>query len=399
MVLLLAGCGALSRPAPEESEAEGTVAYDRAPPASAAMKPPPPSPEPMAGLLGRGGSSKKAAKMDRARHAGAATGVADGEATDDSGAEAPDLPARKRMVHYNGMLKLRVTRPTEALQQATEIGEASGGYVEALTATTVTLRVPVEKFRAVFAELTHIGDVVERSMTAHDVTDAYFATELRTKTLKASRDRLIALLGRAKTAREKLRLLSEIKRLTEQIDQLEMQLNTIASLASMSRLTVEVQPKQVTVDRPADEPIAAFRWIQRLSPFRRDVAQEGEKLDIDTPEGFVQLTDKEHFVAESADGAVIWSSTRKNRPTGDTAFWVEAIRTRLARAYGKAEVAPVGEMQVIRVVDPSEVAYRYGVAVQVVGDELHLVEIYYPTPDHEARYQAAVQAVLQGGAA
>jgi hypothetical protein len=278
------------------------------------------------------------------------------------------------------------------------MADAAGGYVETLTATSVTLRVPVARFRALFAELAKIGDVLSRSMTAEDVTDAFVALGLRLETLEASRARLIVLLGKAKKTREKLRLLREIQRLTEEIDQLEMHRTTLASLASLSRLTVEAVPHRVHVGRAADEPIASFRWIHHLSPFSRGVAELGDRLELNVPEGFVALSDIDNWVAESADGAVIWTAEHEMQPPGTTAFWADAVRLRLKRRYGNAEVLTIGEFQVVRVVDTSEVEYRYLVGVRAVGDGLQVVEVYYPGPEPEERYGAAVRAVIEGGA-
>jgi hypothetical protein len=186
-------------------------------------------------------------------------------------AKKPEPAAKKRMVHYNGFVRLKVTSPRETMEQAVAIAERAGGYVEASSDTTLTLRIPAEKIRPVFADVQKLGDVLARSLTAHDVTDAFTAMELRLSTYRASRDRLVTLLGRARNEAEKLELLREIKRLTEEIDQLELRIQTLVKLASFSRLTLECVPRQAHT-AGAPEEIAAFRWIRDLSPFRRDVA-------------------------------------------------------------------------------------------------------------------------------
>ncbi len=327
-------------------------------------------------------------------------GRGDGAAGDARGGETPGVaaPPVKRMVHYNGYLKLKVPNPTETLQQVAEIADAAGGYVEALSTGSITVRVPVAEFRKVYARLASIGDVLSRSLTAQDVTDQFTAMDLRVKTLRASRDRLIALLAKATRPREKLELLAEISRLTEEIDRLEMYLTTLASLAELSRLTVEAVPHQVELNAQAEEPIAVFRWIHQLSPFRRDIAFAGDRLAFTPPAGMVELSEKKPWACESADGAVVWASAQENRPVGDTAFWVEAIKARLGREYGTAEVVDAGPFKVLRLVDQSEKAYRYLIGVRAVGDELQLVEVYYPAEEQEKRYGAAVQQMIAGGA-
>lgn len=308
----------------------------------------------------------------------------------------PQKPKAQRMVHYNGFVRLKVTTPDETLAQAAKLAQDLGGYVEAQAATTITLRVPVARVREAFSALLKLGDVLARSLTAQDVTDAYTAAELRLKTMRASRDRLVELLARAKNEHEKLSLLREIQRLTEQIDQLELQVKTLAALASYSRLTLEAVPRQAHVAQNPEE-LAAFRWIQELSPFRRDVAQRGDTLELAPPDGMVVLGEREHWIAESADGAVIWSSKHENEPRGATEFWVKALEKRLGAEYGNAEVVKVGRYEFVRVIDSGETAYRYMVGVLADGDDLNLVEVYYPTPKHEQRHEKAVRSALERG--
>ncbi len=383
----LATCGKAERAAPAD-----TVAEKMAEP-QPVMAPPP--------------AAAGAAARDRALSnilgsvSGGGTAALNLATADDLFAEAaaaPEpAPKATRMVHYNGHLKLKVTNPAQTLQRAAEVADAAGGYVETLSSASVTLRVPVAVFRDVFARLSKLGDVLSRSLTAADVTDAFVAVDLRAKTLRASRDRLMALLPHVTQVREKLSLLAEIRRLTEEIDQLDLQLTTLASLADLSRITVEVAPHQVEVHAGGEEPIAAFRWIHTLSPFRRDVAQAGDQLKLEVPAGLVALSDREHWIAESADGAVIWSGRRDNLPRGSTDFWAQAVRDRLGRDYGSAELIDMGSFKVVRLVDQSEKGYRYLVAVRARGGDLDVIEVYYPSEEQEKRYADVVRATIERG--
>ncbi len=330
------------------------------------------------------------------------------ETMGDGEPEAKQSPkeAPARLVHYSGYVKLRTANISDTLQQASEIADAVGGYVEHLQEHAVVLRVPVAQFQDVFSKVARLPEtlLLDRSMSARDVTDAFFAVGLRLKTLKSSRDRLIALLSKARGAREKLRLLREVKRLTEEIDQLEMNRNTLASLASFSQLSVEVVPYEIQEQTAAQEPIAAFRWIHRLSPFRRDVADSGGEFELGVATGFVRLSMNNSFVTQSADGAAVWASRLENVPEGDSAYWLAAIRARLDGQYAGSEIVEVGDFQVVRFIDASPTAYRYLVAVRAQGDELVLIEVYYPSLAHEERHQTAVlktiaQTAKKGGGA
>ncbi|MEO0815512.1 MAG: hypothetical protein AAFY60_21815, partial [Myxococcota bacterium] len=107
--------------------------------------------------------------------------------------------------------------------------------------------------------------------------------------------------------------------------------------------------------------------------------------------------DDDHWMAESADGAQVWSHERENSPEGNNAFWLAALKERLSASFGSVESSTVGEFEVLRLVDDGPEAYRYLVAVNAQGDELHVVEVYYPSAEHESRYEAAVRATLENG--
>lgn len=309
----------------------------------------------------------------------------------------PEAPQRQqRMVHYNGYAKLKVTSPDATIDEAVKITEAAKGYVEARNAGVVTLRVPVAAVLHVFGKLLELGDVVARSLSAQDVTDAFVAAELRLKILRSARDRLLELLTTTTNEQQKISLLQEIQRLSEQITSLEVQVKTLAQLAVFSRITLEAIPKQPHTTSPVDE-LASFRWIHELTPFGRAVANRGDELELEAPKDMVVLDDDDHWVAESADGAVLWTSKRENEPRGDTAFWLGALRERMAQDYPGIEEVTIGQYSFLRITDTGERHYRYLVGVMAHDDELNLVEVYFPNAEAEERHSAAVRAAVERG--
>lgn len=330
------------------------------------------------------------------KSSGASTRATTSSATGAQG--PPDEPAGPRMVHYNGYIQLKVTDGEALVEQVAKRAEALGGYVEQRSLTRITVRVPVGSFLDTFKEVLSYGEVVDKSLTAEDVTDAFLDVELRLRTANTTRARLQELLAKATTEEEKLELLRQIARLTEQIDVMEAQLRTLQALADFSRLTVEAQAREPFMARQGAPEIEGFGFIQQLSPFQRDVSFTGKKLELAVPDGMVALDVRKRFAVESADGAAMWTTRLENQPIGDSAFWVEALRTRLAPEFGAAEVKAVGGFQVLRLVEPgSDTPYVYIVGVRAEGKHLDLVEIYYPSTAHEDRYKAAVDAALSGG--
>jgi hypothetical protein len=290
-----------------------------------------------------------------------------------------------------------VTRPEDSLSDVTKLAIASGGYLERLSDTSVTVRVPVAKFRDVYTEVLKMGDVLGKSISAQDVTDAFLALDLRLASARATRDRLTELLAKAQTEAEKLQLLREIQRLTEEIDSLEVQTRTLSTLAAFSRITVEAVARQPGMMGEVVDDVAAFRWIRMLSPFRQDVLYSGKRLSFDPPGGMVQLALKHRFIAESADGAVFRAMRLKNRPRGDSAFWMEALKQRLEPEFASAQELEAGEFRVLRLTERSDTPYQYLVGVRSRGRRLQVVEIYFPSSAQAERYEKAVLAVIAEG--
>lgn len=384
-------------------------AYPMAPP-----PPPPPASAPASDMpTGRSypsnatttASTKSASKArSRADSSGAAPRSTPTSAP--SPVSAPEAPqettpvaeeAQQRMIHYSGYANLKVARPDVLLADVEKLAVSLGGHVERLDTSQITIRVPVARFDEAFSAVLRLGDVIQKAITAEDITDAFTAVDLRLKTARMTRDRLVALLAMAKDEKEKLALLAQIRRLTEDIDVMESQLRTLAALADFSRITVVATARPAFADRTGQDDPVGFQWISQLSPFRRDVGHSGKLLKLTVPEGLVALDDKRHFAAESADHAAIWTGRLKNEPGGDAAFWIAAVKERLAPGFAQAEVSTVGAYQVLRLVSATDPAYRYLVGIHTDGDHLDLVEVYYPSAAQEERFGKAVLAALAGG--
>lgn len=308
-------------------------------------------------------------------------------------------PTRARMLHHDGFIHLRAPRPRALADEATRIVESHGGYAEQLDSQTAVFRVPVEAFQQVFNQLLGLGDVLEQSITTEDITDAFMDVDLRLTIARRTRRRLVALLARAGDEKEKIRILREIQRVSIQIETLSAQRERLLTMARYSRITLRIETRRLSRSETRQERIAAFEWIHRLWPFDDQVARSGKPLEFEVPEAMVALEKKGLWVAESADGAFFRASVHDKQPKGDTAFWLEAVRLRLAPDYAGAAVLDVGNFKVLRLEDRSETPFIYLVGLRVSPRQaLEVVEIYYPTPGHETRCKEAVFKAIGGGA-
>jgi hypothetical protein len=304
----------------------------------------------------------------------------------------------ERMIHHDGYLRLRTPRPDELVDKATEVVEAVGGYVERLDGGSAVFRVPVAEFQSVFDKILTLGEVIDQSITTEDITDAYMDVDLRLNIARSTLERLTELLAKAKGEKEKIRILREIQRIRTEIETLAAQKELLIAKANFSTINLHIEVRSLK-RVGAVENIAAFQWIHDLSPFDELVARRGRSLELDVPEGMVVLEGKELWLAESADGAFMRASRHELQPVGDTDFWLQAVRQRLGPDYGEVTVMEKGEFKLLRLENRSETPYIYLVGLHVDrSHNLQVVEIYYPAPALEKRYQEQVFSSVAGGA-
>ena len=383
---LVAGCAAKSgHKYAEESYAPGFVELDyaemeesldddfAAPKRAARPMAPPPPPPPMS----------QAAPMEE-------------PAPEPEPDAEPDGP--ERMVHYDGWAQIRTPRAEELVAEVVDLVEEAGGHVETRGLDRVSARVPVDRFDEVWSEVLTLGPVVSRELSADDVTDQFTDLSLRVNTLRATRDRLQELLATATEERDKLELVQQIHRITEQLEVLEAQVRTLADLAALSRLTVTA----VAPDRYAHvvtQLPAGMGWIDRLSAFDR-VEEEalGRPVKLELPTGFVRL-DPRKARFESADGAMAWAFTMRNEPIGDGAFWRQAVLDRIGEQLDDGATSRKGGWSLVRFVEQgAKEPYVWHLGFRVDGKHLEVLQVTYPTEVQEARYHDDVLAVLGGGA-
>lgn len=104
----------------------------------------------------------------------------------------------------------------------------------------MTLSVPSAKLDPALDQLGGLGTVVDRSTSSEDVTSQYVDTESRLRTMRASVDRVRALMGRATVLGQVVQLEGELSRRQADLESLESQLATLRSSVERSTVTVRL---------------------------------------------------------------------------------------------------------------------------------------------------------------
>lgn len=132
-------------------------------------------------------------------------------------------------------------------------GTVAGGRTEETGSTpsgSVTLRVPVDAFETVVAQVRGLpGEVRASTTSGQDVTAQYADLEAQLRTLKAARERFLTILERANSIGDVLSVQQRVDEVTGRIDRLEGQRRVLADQSDTATLEVTVTEKDDPVAR------------------------------------------------------------------------------------------------------------------------------------------------------
>jgi hypothetical protein len=177
----------------------------------------------------------------------------------------PNAPSR---VVKTAHLELSVTnnaRVTKATEAANHIAESNGGFVASTDAakgegrqTTLTLRVPVNRYDAALTELRRLGKVTSETLGGKDVTSTLVDLDARLRTLRAQEEALNALVSKARTVGETLEVAREAANVRMQIEQLAAQQAQLSDQADFATIDVRIVGPNVAIEQePSPQPLLA----------------------------------------------------------------------------------------------------------------------------------------------
>ena len=173
-----------------------------------------------------------------------------------------------RDVITTGTVTVTVDDPLDAAADAVRVTEAAGGRVDARSETapvngnggtaTLTLRIPADKLTATLDSIKELGDVQEVSLTGTDVTMETQDLDARITALRASVDRLLALLATATDTEALIQLETAISDRQGQLESMEAQRRYYTDQVSMSTIDLRLVSEYTA---PAAEPDSFFSGL------------------------------------------------------------------------------------------------------------------------------------------
>src|SRR5690606_15959586 len=185
----------------------------------------------------------------------------DPEPTPDGSSTEPDTSRFQRLIVYSASMRVAVLEIETALETVQQQTETVGGWMQASSSNSITVRIPADRFREFLEFIRGLGRVDAENIVGTDVTDEFYDLEIRLQNAIDLRDRYAALLEQAKNVQEALAIEQELGRITGEIERMKGRMRLLKDQIAFSRITI-------TFDTKAEQPTRKnhislpFPWLR-----------------------------------------------------------------------------------------------------------------------------------------
>ncbi|HZD10967.1 MAG TPA: DUF4349 domain-containing protein [Candidatus Binatia bacterium] len=180
---------------------------------------------------------------------------------------------QEQLIIRTGNIEIIVEDTEVAIDEIAGRAAAVGGWVVSSNVVrsgeaksgSMTIRVPVEQFEDVMAQIENMAvEVVSSSTSGEDVTEEYVDRQARLENLEATAERVRGFLEDADNVEDALAVNAELSRLEGDIEALRGRIQYLEQSAAFSTITVHVTPDALA------QPIEIGGW--RFTGVVRDAA-------------------------------------------------------------------------------------------------------------------------------
>ncbi|MDR0515513.1 MAG: DUF4349 domain-containing protein [Fibromonadaceae bacterium] len=308
---------------------------------------------------------------------------------------AEPMPSKARMVNYTGNIYLQSAEPEAVIDTVVQRAKAKGGSIDNRRNGFVSLQIPVAEFNSFFNYILTLGLVTSKSISANDITEAYADNAARLQIAESTLARLQQLLAAAKTEPEKIALLKEIQRVSEQIEQAKLTEKELLRKAAFSTITLWVynMPQQPI---PLKQNIKAFTWLRELTNTASH-SNIDKALELVVPKDFIEIKGNKHrWSTASALNATFQAFKKENEPQGTPDFWTNAMLEFFKYEY-RAELKSEENFSMVRLqsyhIEPE--IYYIAILKQSDKETLKIAVAKFPNSEVEQKHSEAVKEVLR----
>jgi DNA repair exonuclease SbcCD ATPase subunit len=192
---------------------------------------------------------------------------------------------QERMIVRTGDMSLVVKDITQACDEIAQLAARFDGYVvssqisgeEEEMRGWISIRVPDDKFDQALAELRNLAvRVKSESTSSQDVTEEYIDLQSRLNNAEATEKQYLALLEKATDVEDILRIYESLSQVRQEIEQIKGQMQYLERTASMSRISVYLEPQATA------KPLVHAGWsaLEALKSAVRGIVIFGQWLVI-----------------------------------------------------------------------------------------------------------------------
>jgi hypothetical protein len=314
-------------------------------------------------------------------------------------AGSPEVdPARsERLVVYNAVVNVVVQNISQSIGEFRSTVSAMGGYMQQMTSSSITLKVPAKRFTDALAEVEKLGEVTHKDIKGTDVTEQMRDLNIRLANAENVRGRLTKLLDRADKVEDAIKIEKELERITETIELLKGKIAHLKNSVAFSTLTVHfnspVPQKDIGIKIP-------FYWVHELGngltepvrKYRFAGSSPWRKSMFDLPGGYVKYyEDRYSDRAMSAESVMIYAHSERNYKGGEVEFWATLVRRVLVgeKAFNidkREEFKLKGKKPAVVLIGSKEIGlkkYGYLIAVATSKKYVTIFEAWGPLEQFE----------------
>jgi hypothetical protein len=194
--------------------------------------------------------------------------------------EITDKLTEDRKIVKTGSMTLEVEDIAETMDEVAEIADELNGYIvssykyeyERGVSGHIIIRVPFEKFEEAFERLRQLATAVPyETTTAEDVTEEYVDLEAQLHNLQATEAQYLALMEKAETVEEMLKVQKELSNVRGEIEQIEGRMKFLEQTSETSLIEVTLQETKGLAE-PWSASAAFQSAVRGLTTFGRGLA-------------------------------------------------------------------------------------------------------------------------------
>jgi len=170
---------------------------------------------------------------------------------------------REKQIIYTADYTIKVEDFEDAMKITKGLLRDFHGEIKEETNYRLIVRVPPENFDEFINSLSNVGKIISKFKKAEDVTAQYYDIILRINSKKEILKSFQRLLEQATDVIIKLEIQKEIRRITEEIEQMEGRLKSLIYLISMSTITITFT-SETSIYKPQRRYSMPFNWVSQL---------------------------------------------------------------------------------------------------------------------------------------